>query len=41
MTSKIYIVINYIGDAVKKLIGFLQARPETPLNSNYIEQFTQ
>ena len=41
MPSKIYIVINYIGGAVEKLIGFLQARPETSLNSNYIEQFTQ
>ena len=40
--SRIYIVINYIGDAVEKLIGFLQARLETLLNStNYIEQFNQ
>ena len=42
MPSKIYIVINYIGGTVEKLTGFLQARPETSLNStNYIEQFTQ
>jgi hypothetical protein len=36
MPSRIYIVINYIGGTVKKLTGFLQARPETSLKSHKI-----